>query len=1133
MKRSTLVYGIVAVAAVSLGAFYLTRNRPPEPKDDRASVAEAESVDIDVLANDSDPDRDPLKILSVKAPGHGTAVISTDRKRIKYTPAVGFYGQDGFKYRVSDPSGADAEASVQVEVQFVPPNFHRRSTSATLSEMLQEPPTNIYGSTINVFLYRNEAGNLREITIAGHADSLTCRETSGAFAGALIDAGGTRENFLIAGAGRMAIPDADRDRAAALAGNEDAAKYISLKAQADLIRLLVSRGLLSAAAAEERLGMTLAAAQASIDDLSKKAAVVEYLTLVRAGESAETFARAAGELQESTGMLRLHNVPFDRIQPVRDRLRTAAMAGKSEAVQFADLLPASTDEAVVYVPVLKLGSGTELTFSVPLGEFSPEAFRRAAKIHRSALENSIVGSAEKRLAHAERFLKGAQEQQRECAGMSSAQLAAPVRGKMQSCDRDTCVDDPNAPRLTNQQYCSTNVPANLRAGKSWKEEAERVLARVRQFRERQDDNQIDTLTHAVLVDSMLRDWALPFPNAQAAFDYWRKQGRGTAWKSLTDAMTAAGVGRAALSGESVVFDVSLAGDTLSIRPLMAIDLKRTTVLIDQALGATAALSAWELRRSESEAPTESGKGNAMERLVANPREWARSVQAAPEASISELLDALVAQLPAEDASWRAQVANAERAYALQIEEELGRGLEGALTQPASSQEEAWKRLLELNYAGYAARNLPGMSTAFRLRAATAVAQSMLAFKAATNRDGWRYIKGVFTQAPAASQIATDRVDQLFFGEPADNYLRAIVKRAQADDPTAFNASFAAQVSPKQTEAAGNLTAQPVLTHVVGLVERARSALILRAKLDQLLGAFGEDGSAPIDTLNRIMQATAFNTVWYGSSWNELSLTIRFLAAQSNSQRINPIEGSKIVSEISALKTRLDNELRGMEPAMATIRLGRDQEVIVARLLFDKGAYAAAFDRLAPKTVPLALYVPAIKWSPVDPQIRGIPEKLSFRLQGQQIIVTASLRGVAKDVLRLEGIEGSARQLLLASQPIPPTAWTEGDPLWQQILLAQVPSPEPLTSARKALSDDAVRLSALKAMVYACAVPGRHLLDREGRCKSADGSTVLHDRVGVGNGTRFVTPDRQESLARARDRFLTGIAWRPDFSAAAK
>ncbi|MEO5625733.1 MAG: Ig-like domain-containing protein [Dokdonella sp.] len=89
-------------------------NRFPLLHDDNASAANGQPVTLDVLANDSDPDGDPLVLSAVTAPAHGTAVISG--ARIVYTPSNGFAGADSFHYTVSDGRGGTATATVTMAV---------------------------------------------------------------------------------------------------------------------------------------------------------------------------------------------------------------------------------------------------------------------------------------------------------------------------------------------------------------------------------------------------------------------------------------------------------------------------------------------------------------------------------------------------------------------------------------------------------------------------------------------------------------------------------------------------------------------------------------------------------------------------------------------------------------------------------------------------------------------------------------------------------------------------------------------------------------------------------------------------------------------------------------------------------
>ena len=87
-------------------------NRFPIAHDDSASVTEGQAASIDVLANDSDPDGDPLAISAVTAAAHG--VTSINGTHIAYTPTAGYTGSDSFRYTVSDGRGGSATATVTI-----------------------------------------------------------------------------------------------------------------------------------------------------------------------------------------------------------------------------------------------------------------------------------------------------------------------------------------------------------------------------------------------------------------------------------------------------------------------------------------------------------------------------------------------------------------------------------------------------------------------------------------------------------------------------------------------------------------------------------------------------------------------------------------------------------------------------------------------------------------------------------------------------------------------------------------------------------------------------------------------------------------------------------------------------------
>lgn len=93
-------------------------NLPPNAIDDVASTPQDTRVDIFVLANDNDPNADPIHVERVIPPGppNGNAVVSIDDQYISYTPTGGFTGEDVFQYEVCDPEPLCDIAVVTVTV---------------------------------------------------------------------------------------------------------------------------------------------------------------------------------------------------------------------------------------------------------------------------------------------------------------------------------------------------------------------------------------------------------------------------------------------------------------------------------------------------------------------------------------------------------------------------------------------------------------------------------------------------------------------------------------------------------------------------------------------------------------------------------------------------------------------------------------------------------------------------------------------------------------------------------------------------------------------------------------------------------------------------------------------------------
>ncbi len=82
-----------------------------------ASVAQDQSILIDVLGGTTDPAGKPLVLQAVSDPDHGTAVIESGQ--VRYTPDAGYVGFDDFIVTARSLGGGSVSASVEITVEAV------------------------------------------------------------------------------------------------------------------------------------------------------------------------------------------------------------------------------------------------------------------------------------------------------------------------------------------------------------------------------------------------------------------------------------------------------------------------------------------------------------------------------------------------------------------------------------------------------------------------------------------------------------------------------------------------------------------------------------------------------------------------------------------------------------------------------------------------------------------------------------------------------------------------------------------------------------------------------------------------------------------------------------------------------
>ncbi|MCY4616748.1 MAG: cadherin domain-containing protein [Chloroflexi bacterium] len=115
-------------------------NEVPVAAGDAPSVAEDGTIEIDVLANDSDPENDTLSLASAlpSSPRFGIATVDASTNRISYTPRANYHGPDSFSYRVQDDGSPRLSSTAIVSITVDSVNDAPAFPSATVERRVSE-----------------------------------------------------------------------------------------------------------------------------------------------------------------------------------------------------------------------------------------------------------------------------------------------------------------------------------------------------------------------------------------------------------------------------------------------------------------------------------------------------------------------------------------------------------------------------------------------------------------------------------------------------------------------------------------------------------------------------------------------------------------------------------------------------------------------------------------------------------------------------------------------------------------------------------------------------------------------------------------------------------------------------------
>jgi Bacterial Ig domain/Right handed beta helix region len=142
-------------------------NAPPNANPDFAETTQGNPVSFNVLANDSDPNGDPISVITNTTPTNGS-VICNPGGACTYTPGAGFTGVATFNYTIQDTAGGTSSATVTINVKPCPDP----PTAFT-------PANNATGVATTGKLFWNSTGGQSYSIYLGRADRNGCSQPFG------------------------------------------------------------------------------------------------------------------------------------------------------------------------------------------------------------------------------------------------------------------------------------------------------------------------------------------------------------------------------------------------------------------------------------------------------------------------------------------------------------------------------------------------------------------------------------------------------------------------------------------------------------------------------------------------------------------------------------------------------------------------------------------------------------------------------------------------------------------------------------------------------------------------------------------------------------------------------------------
>lgn len=999
----------------------------------------------------------------------------------------------------------------------------------SFAEMLEEPPSFIYGSSIHVWIYTDNDGIVREIAVTGHADSRTCGLMTGLFFNTYLNKYTEPDDFFVAGAGRL-VNTMDKWKLKDMEKNSMIKEYKGKKNMIDFLKIFLNRLRERTTLSEtEKTAITqykgrIKLLEEQILELEENPEVQNYNRQILSKHEFVRFSEEIAKIVESSGLVQVHNIPYGIVDDVKNRILESIKHKNKIIISFDDLLAKyNISDAVVWFDVFQLTNGKPLEIEIPIAALSHSNFEEVKRLNRDEVEIAMIGDARRRID----FFKNEKTDIEYQKGYYSTFSSWELKQKKIELDTEISRDGiliplPKPKRITAYEYLHYRIPKLIEYVDSLIKETEEIVTKIETDKKQKNDSKIEILNHMTMIDSLLRDWDLPIYRSQKAFKVWRKEQRTPTWRQIIQKLKHKGVSVSGLAGENTIFSVKMKDNKLVISPFQVIDTANSVLILDMDANITRVESTWNNREliRKKMAP---GDSRSMADL-----EWQNIDDIFSDFSDEfgdKAKNVIIRKLnlnPVDTLKklefFQSQVSPEFLMYFSKILKKVG---------PMNWKKNFLEKYEKLKESPILKENpLKYLDNLFHL------------LKSYPKAPVDFYLEYAFYTSYIIAYILNEnyKEDAQFKPITAWDVVQKCEKK-ELDCPKGIKEYIerireSIQIVKKREPGYYDIAAK------MKSIPKIQSEEYKKFFEDFIDGfSLFEVGAMDYEDLRsnlitRSFARNAANQLWLKSeikSTVELEPIIKQIkkAAHGRDKSINPIfanakerlddfrNSSNTIDTIASyqianqIEVGCDLILKKLKELPKRLALP-DYSALIARVYYEMGEYKNAFDTLFNSQTSIALYHPQLYWERLEDDWVGYPMNVKAIFEKGQIFVVARDKKEKKRVLKIFGLpENEAKSLCEKINELKNDAWSSIGRVSDQILMTQIPVRNELKRLHKLIGDDILNLAILKTMVYLGVPPASDIVPRAGQDKLGPTERRRYDRIGIGKIQSVVVPSLEE------------------------